>query len=363
MANRLLRFEVSLFRRSFAIAFGRIRDILLLAVMVMIAVAWLQAQLAAGTWSLPPEGVWLGAVAGPAAFAWQRLVRARLDWLAQSSPLAADALDRRSRRTYIIASQFGAAVPLGIGAILVAAATGRPAATLLLSALAFGIGVGLAWIPRPGAKRTHQPVSRAPAPPCPQHPSPPRRAAFRALLRSQTLGSARPERAAALMLAATFALVTGAAWIGADQPDALRFALVAAPSLLAALAAGRLDAELVGFFPYAGYRASFLALAVAALPAAIFAAAAAALVTVRPMDWPIMVAVLFLLHLALILFAVARVWLYPGRNRRSAELQAELEFAGLAGVALMLPPLALVALGWRMWTLRRRYRSLMWLQL
>ena len=363
MANRLLRYEAALFRRSFAIAFGRRRDALLLLLMLLLAAAWLGTQIAAGGWALSLEAPWLGALAGPAALAWQRLVRARLDWLAEQSPLAADALDRRIRRGYVLASHVAAAAPVALGAAVLATGTTRPAMTVAITILAYAAGTGLAWMPHSSGTSRREMASAGSVPSASRGSKARSGAAFRALMRRQALNAANPGRAAVLILVATFALAAAAAWIGAERPDALRFAIVACPSLLALLLFGRLDAELIGFLPFAGYRPLFLAAAVSALPAAAFGASAAALLAVRPRDWLVMLAALALLHFAIILFAIARAWLYPGRNPRSADLQVELEFAGLAGILFILPPLAPIALAWRMWMLRRRYRMLMWLQL
>ncbi|HEX8363690.1 MAG TPA: hypothetical protein VF603_00220 [Allosphingosinicella sp.] len=363
MANRLLRYEAGLFRRSFAIAFGRRRDALLLFVMLLLGAAWLRTQIMAGGWALPPEALWLGALAGPTALAWQRLVRARLDWLVEQSPLAADALDRRSRCAYVLASHVAAAAPIALGATVLATTTGRPATAVAITTLAYAAGAGLAWIPRsPGTSR-REIRSIGSIPPGPRGSKSRGAAAFRAVIRRQALNAANPGRAAALILAATFGLAVAAAWIAADRPDAVRFAVIACPSLLALLLISRLDAELIGFLPFAGYRPVFLAAAVSALPAAAFGATAAALLAFRPRDWLVMLAALALIHLATILFIVARAWLYPGRNPRSADLQVELEFASLAGILFILPPLAPIALAWRTWMLRRRYRALMWVQL
>ena len=184
---------------------------------------------------------------------------------------------------------------------------------------------------------------------------------FRAILRRQTLGSARPGRTVLLIVAASFALTAASIWLSRGLPDAVRLAAPMLPSLPALLAASRLDAELIGFLPYAGRRALATGLAVSAFPAANFAAAAAAIVALRPPQTIALLAILLLLHLVFIVAGLARAWLYPGRHARSVDLQVQIEFAGLALIFLMLPPLALAALVWRLWWLHRRYSRLIWM--
>lgn len=351
MANRLLRYELLLFRASFAAAFDRARDKTLLLVVLVVGAFWLKERIAgASALTLPPSAIWLALLAAPAGFGWQRLIRARLDWLAEHSALAAPALAARTRRAYLVAAHLLVAIPL----LSVAALLGIGG--WALAALAYATGTGLASIARKARSAEEDaPVSarRAPA----------RQPAFRAILRRQTLDSARPGRAAAALVAATFALTFLAAWLSRGQPDALRFAAILSPPLLALLLTSRADAELIGFLPFAGYRPGFVAVAVSALPAACLAASALAVVAVRPHHAVAILIILLLLHLAFILTGIARAWLYAGRSGRSVDLQVQMEFAGLVLIAALLPPLALAALAWRLWMLRRHYASLLWTQL
>lgn len=351
MANRLLRYELLLFRNSFADAFGRARDKALLLVVLVIGAFWLRERLAGvAAPALPQGAVWLALLAAPAGFGWQRMVKARLDWLAEHSPLAAPALEARTRRAYLAAAHALAAIPLlAAAAMLGLAGPG-------LAALAYGAGAGLASIPR-RVKGAQEEATRPPSSPPAGQP------ALRAILRRQAFGGARPGRASAALVAATFALTFLAAWLTKGQPDALRFAAILAPPLLALLLTSRADAALIGFLPFAGYRPGFVALAVSALPVACLAASALAVAAAWPDHALAILVVLFLLHLAFVLTGIARAWLYPGRNGRSVDFQVQMEFFGLVLIAVLLPPLALVALAWRLWVLRRRHASLLWTQL
>jgi hypothetical protein len=356
MANRLLRYELTLFRRSFADAFDRKRDRLLLLLVAVLALLWLREQAAgAATLALPPGAVWLAAAAAPIGFAWQRLVLTRLALLSEHSAVAANALDRRERHFYFASAHLLALVPLGAAAAMLAAATGREVEALALATLAYALGLALASVRVPASEEKPEPVDRA-------WPYRRRRAALNAILQRQTLDSRRPERTALLIVLTIFALTAAAAWFGHDQPGAGRIAAILLPSLLGLALASRIDSGLLGFLPFAGYPPSFVACAVAALPAANLAASVVAVLLVRPPDLPAILAVLLFLHAAIILAAIARAWLYPGRNGRSVDLQVQAEFAGLLVIAVVLPPLALFALVWRLAILQRHCRSLLWVQ-
>ena len=350
MANRLLRYEWALFRISFPDAFARTRDRLLLALVTLFALLWLSDKL--GSLALPaesPRTFWLAALAVLPAFAWHRQLMARLAWLAEHSAVAPAAIERRSRRAYLLAAHSLIAVPLLIGAIVLCQAAG-----LAVAAVAYAVGLGIAGVlpiriisrDAPSHRRAAS-VGRAPM--------------LGAILRRQTLGSASPGPAALLIVAAVFALTAAAAWLTRDLADALRLSGPVLPSLLALLVASRLDAGLIGFLPYAGRRTLAVGLAVSALPAAIFAAAGAAILVIRPPETIALLAILLLLHLVFIAAGLSRAWLYPGRHGRSVNLQVQIEFAALALIFLMLPPLALAALVWRLWRLQRRYSRLIWL--
>jgi hypothetical protein len=67
-------------------------------------------------------------------------------------------------------------------------------------------------------------------------------------------------------------------------------------------------------------------------------------------------------HLAFGLTGIARAWLYPGRSKRSVELRLRLELAGLVAVAILLPPLAVVAAVWRFRHFHACCRARRWMQ-
>lgn len=351
MANRLLRFEAALFRRSFAAAFAKRRDIALLLVMLALAGLWLRDALAASG-SLPPDGVWLAALTGPAAFSWQRLVCGRLRWFAEHSVLTPDALNGRTRRAYLGAAHLLLAAALLVTLALLALETGRAAETLLvgLASAALGMGLGSLW-PRQAASAG----STGPGPPVSAGG---KRAALLAVLRRQTGSFRRPMGTVIALLVANFACTALASWLAHGEAEAVRTASALAPSLAVLLLASRIDAGLIGFLPFAGYRPLFVAAIVSALPAASFLAAAAALVVAG--GSAIAFLVLGLLHLSFVLFGVLRAWLYPGREARSVDLQVQIEIAGLLLVGLLLPPVALAALFWRLWWLYRHGRALAW---
>ena len=356
MANRLLRYELTLFRRSFADAFERKRDRLLLLVVAILALLWLREQAAgAASPALPPGAVWLAAAAAPIGFAWQRLVLTRLALLSEHSALAADALDRRERRSYLASAHLLPLLPVIAATAMLAAATGREVEVLAVATLAYALGLALAALQVVAREEKPEPVVR----PWPYRG---RRAALNAILQRQTLDSRCPQRSALLIVLTISAFTAAAAWFGRDQSGAVRFAGILLPSLIGLALASRIDSGLLGFLPFAGYPPLFVACAVAALPAANLAASVIALLLVRPTDLPALLAVLGFLHAAIILAVIARAWLYPGRSGRSVDLQVQAEFAGLLVIAVVLPPLALFALVWRLAILQRHCRSLLWVQ-
>ena len=183
-----------------------------------------------------------------------------------------------------------------------------------------------------------------------------------ALLRRQTLDTRHPLWTAAALVAGNLVLTALAGRVGAGSTEAVQIAALVAPSLLSLLLVTRTDSVLIGFLPYAGFRPIVVALAVSALPAACFAAAAVATLAVRPAQAGAGIGILAILYLGFIVIGIARAWLYPGRQGRSVDLQVQIEFVGLVLIAVLMPPLALVALGWRMWVLRRRYLDRLWMQ-
>ncbi|HTU11054.1 MAG TPA: hypothetical protein VMG08_09170 [Allosphingosinicella sp.] len=357
MANRLIRHDALLLRRALGDGFRGPADVVLLLVMATLGIAWLVDRLQGAPVALPREALWLATLAGPAAFGWHRAARGRLAWLAEHNPIAPAALAAEDRRLYLFIAHALAAPFVIAGAALLNLTVGPPGAALGLAVLAYAAGLGLAAIwpnRRQGAGRA------ARATPAGEAPGSGRRAVLALLLRRQTFGPGSAFVRAGLMLALSFAATLAAGLWGQGRPEALRFALLLLPSLLLLLRAARLDPALLAFLPAAGFGPGFIALAVSALPVASLAVAAlAAALTGGGAG---VLAVLALGHLAFILVAIARAWLYPGRAARSVELQVQLEFAALAATAFLLPPLAVIALLWRLLQFRRHCRDLRWMQ-
>jgi energy-converting hydrogenase Eha subunit C len=356
MANRLIRYDALLLRRNLADALRGPADIVLLLAMVALGLFWLRSRIGAAEPALPGEAVWLAALAGPAAFAWQRLARLRLARLAEHSPIAPAALERRSRLAYVGLAHALAAPLLLAAAGLAGRAAGRPFTALGIAVLAYGAGAGLAqFVPDQWRRRGRSTASTTSN----EALGGGGRAVLALVLRRQSVGPGRAFVRAGLMLATSFALTLAAGWWGEGRPDALRFAVLALPSFGFLLLAARLDAGLLAFLPVAGFRPGFSAFAVSALPAAsLLAAGVAVLLTSAGLA---ALAMLALLHLGFVLVGVARAWLYPGRSARAVELQVQLEVAGLATIALLLPPLAVAALLWRLWRFHRHCRDLRWM--
>src|SRR5205085_1204623 len=182
-----------------------------------------------------------------------------------------------------------------------------------------------------------------------------RHAVIALVLARQTASTRRPLVRAGLLLMASFLLTVMTSWWGRGLAVPLVFVPLLLPSLIVLLLAARLDAALLAFLPAAGYRPGFIALAVSALPAgSLLAGAGAFLLTGQGIG---IVVVLALAHLAFILIGIARAWLYPGRTRRSVDFQLQLEVAGLVAAAILLPPLAIAAAGWRFWHFHRHCRA------
>jgi hypothetical protein len=355
MTNRLLRYELALFRRSFADGFSRTRDRMLLAAILTLAAlsvpGWLRQ---AADLQLPAGAALLGAAAFVPALAWQRLVAARLAWLAEDSALAADALHPRFRRSYLATAHLPVLVAVVATLLALAAAAG--------SLLALGVGLiayaAGAFLPKPqpglgGDRRAVGPPSRGPA-------FAGRHAAFAAILRRQTLDKSNPAVAAAAILAAIFAFTALGGLLVPRFHPAIAFAGALSPSLLALLAVGRLDPQLLGFLPFAGYRPWSVALLVSALPLACLAAAGAGVLLGGFPDPAAMILLLLLLYAVAIIYSVARSWLYFGRSSRAVELQVQIELAAAGALGTVFPPLVVPALAWRLAMLRRRYLASLW---
>ena len=365
MTNLLLRYELGQLRGSLDETFARRRDRFLLLVIFVFVLLWLRERLgSAGAMTLPAGAAWAALLAGPTGFAWQRLLSLRIAWLQEQSAVARAALDPRVRGGYLAAAHLVAALLIGIVVAVLGFATSRMAAVGALAAASYAAGLGLAWLNRESLIGRTPDVTSSAAPSRRESGSPGRRrAVLRAVLRRQTLDSARPEWVAAGAVAATFALTAAAGWAARDQADAAQVALTLLPSLLCLLFVSRTDPILIGFLPYAGYRPGFVAAAVSLLPAGCFAAAAAAVLALDPPQAMIILGILILLSVALIVIGIARAWLYPGRFGKAVDLQVQVEFAALLLIAFLLPPLAPIALAWRLWMFRQRYLGLLWVQL
>lgn len=352
MANRLIRYDAALLRRSVADGFRGPADTLLLALVTAIGIAWLRQQVLV----LPPGAIWVALLAAPGAFAWHRLAAQRLDRLAEHSAVAPAALEPLERRSYLGLAHLLAIVPLLAGAILLGIAAARPMPAIGLAVAGYAVGAGLASV-LPALRLRAGPVrSRPSVTPLGNRSS----AVIGLVLARQTLGTRYPLVRAGLLVLATFALTLMAGWWGGSLPAPLPFALPLLPSLAMLLLATRLDAALLAFLPAAGYRPGFIALAVSALPAGSLLAAAAAILVTGPSLG--LLAILALAHLAFILVGIARAWLYPGRTARSVDFQLQLEFAGLIAAAILLPPLAIAAAAWRFWSFYRHCRAMRWTQ-
>jgi hypothetical protein len=355
--SALLRFELLLFRRSFADAFSRKRDRLLLVIVLAVALLWLRhSATGPGGLDLPPRWELLALAAAPLSYRWTGLAARRLEWLAEESALAPAAADRRARACYRLAAQLPVLVPVLVAAALAGLVAGGAARAIGLAAAAHGAGA-LAARARSGRSRGKAAASRL-ATPSLSGP----RVALLALLRVQVLNSARPWRALVLLVAASALATFAGVALTRDSAPGAHLAASVMPSLLLLAATARNDARLVGFLAFAGYGAGFVALAVCGLPAASLAAASAAALAAGPAaPLPLLLA-LGLLHLGAALIAVCRSWLSPGRDGRSVDFQVQVESAGLILLGFMLPPLALAALFARLWRLRAGYRDSIWLQ-
>jgi hypothetical protein len=357
--NRLLRYELALFRRSFGDAFGRARDKLLLLFMALLAVVlaprWLDT---AAPLALPLA--WVAAPAALLALAWQRILHKRLKWLAGESVLAADALGSRPRFPYLAAAHLP--VLLLIAVLLLVLTRAWAPAAVAIPAYAAGLILAAAAnaIPTSLSARLWQ---RGRGQSSPRHIG--GRAAFEAILSRQILDSSRPMVALAVLLGVELVLTMIAVRATQHLAEPVRIAAALAPSILLLLILSRMDPQLFRFLAYLGRSPRFVALALGALPAASFAAAAAGVLlggafeTLHVLGILVM---LLLLHTAAACLLIARAWLYPGQGPRSAHFRVEVEFGAIALVALMIPPLAPMVLIWRLFVLRGRYKAWLWVQ-
>jgi hypothetical protein len=356
----LMRYELALFARSFADAFRRKRDRLLLATVVALALLWLRhATGDPDGFALPPGWELVALIAAPIAFHWNRVVIRRLDWLAEESALAHCAADGRAQRRYRLAAQLPILVPLLIEIVFLGAVGGGVAIAAGLTVAAYGLGI-LAASARIGRGRTGARTGRGGR--SPTAPLSGSRTAFLILLRVQALNGTRPVPILVLLLAANALLTFAGASLTLGAEPGAHLAASVLPSLLLLAATGRNDAGLVGFLAFAGYRAGFVALAVSGLPGASLAAASVAVLASGTAAAGPAIAVLALLHLGAALFAIARAWLSPGRDARKVNLQVMVEAAGLLVIGSIQPVLGLVALAVRLWRLSGLYRASIWIQ-
>ena len=359
MTNRLLAYELRLFRNSCAQAFARTRDRALLAIMAALAVSWSIGLGSTRAAPVPAEAAWLAIFAMPVAFGWQRLVLGRLRWFSEESPLAAAALSRATAGSYLAAAHVLVLAPAAGSAVLVGTASGRPALAMILLFTAYATGLSLGSVRLPSRYSRERPSSEgAPA----ESRSIGGLTMLRTVLRSQTLRTRRPLTVAVGLVAANFALTASIAGFGRDLEAPLLTASILVPSLLTLLVTNRADAGLLGFLPFAGYGPLSVAFAVSAWATASLAAAVAAVAAVNLSALPVGAAALAVLHGGFIVRGIARAWLYPGRRPRSVDLQVQMELLGFVLIFIMLPPLAVVALPWRLAKLYRHHRSLIWAQ-
>jgi hypothetical protein len=356
--NPLFRYELALFLRSFADAFSRTRDRLLLAIMLALGLLWLRQSLA-GAPAVPRGTELLALGAAPVSFQWNRLIVRRLAWLAEESALAPVAAERRARLRYRLAAQLPALAVIGLAAAMLGAMAGRMGWAIGVAAAGYMAGALAASFPL-GAGRIRLAGRNVGPPPGPSLSGP--RTALFALIRVQAMKASRPGRALALLIAGNGLLTFAGAFLSREAPAGAHFAASLLPSLLLLAATARNDARLAGFLAFAGFGAGYVALAVSVLPAASFAAASAAVLASAPAAPATLLVTLALLHLGGALLAVARLWLSPGRDDRKVDLQVQLEAVGLVGLGAILPPLGLVAFLARLWSLRSGWRASIWLQ-
>jgi hypothetical protein len=357
LATSLLGYDLLLARRSFADAFATARDRLLLAFVSAFLLLWLRdAAMRAGP-SLPPRAVLLALLACPAAFGWTRAVLRRLAWFREVSPLAPQALRRRSALAYFACAQLPLAAVVSAAALFLGGRTGQPVEPLALAFLSSGLGVALAAIPV--AERSSTPAVPPQARASRGEGIGP---AFRILLARQTFGAQRPLRMAVFLVAAATAALCAGVWAAGTQPLPPRFAAALLPSVLLLALTARNVPELVGLLAFAGYPARSVAAMVCAVPIANLAAASTALLLFRPGGWTGMLGALLLLHLFAATVATARAWLSPGRSARQVDLRLQLELLAFLLIAILFAPLAISGLLWRLRLLHRDYSRLLWIQ-
>lgn len=357
MAASLLKYDLSLARRSFADAFATRRDRLLLAIVTIFFLLWLHDAAMRGAPPLPPRFALLAVLAAPASFGWNRAVLRRLAWFGEASVIAPEALVARARLSYLGCTQLPLLAVLAFAVLFLSQRTGERIQPAAVALLCYGAGLALTLMVegrdgRKGSVRRHVPAPGAEA----------AGGAFRTLLARQTFGARRPVRIAALLAVGTALATLAVCWFAAAEPFAARLAAALLPSALSLVATGRNAPEIVSLLAFAGHPARLVALSVCALPAVNLAAVSMMLFLATPEGWAEMLGGLLLLHLLAALIATERAWLSPGRSARGVDFQVQLEMLGLLIIALLFAPLAFVAAAWRLWLMHRHYSALLWIQ-
>jgi hypothetical protein len=355
VTNRLLRYEAVLMRRAFADAFARRRDQLLLALILVLAALLLRERISAGLVRPFPRGVlWLALLTVIPAFACQRHLAARLGWLAEHSVIADAALRPRARAAHLALAYALVAVPLLAAAVWLGLCVGRPFPAIGLAVVGTVVGAAAANLPVGLGTR----ISSGSSPRSASHAIG-LGAVLRAIVARQTIES-HPAGAAVIILALIFGLTLAVCLVGRGQPELPATLLALLPLAVALIIVSRIDASRCGFLPFAGYGPAFVGAAVALMPLACGVAAAVALSLARSAPIALLAAAL-LTGLAVIV-ALARTWLYPGRQRRAVDLQLQIELAALALIGILALPLAALALLWRLATFYRRAARRLWMQ-
>jgi hypothetical protein len=182
---------------------------------------------------------------------------------------------------------------------------------------------------------------------------------LRAIVARQTSAN-HPAGAALTTLALVFGLTLGASVAGRGQPELPATLLALLPLAVSLIAVSRIDASLCTFLSFAGYGPAFLGAAAAMLPTACGIAAAAGLSLVRAA--PVALLAAALLTGVAVVIALARTWLYPGRQKRAVDFQLQVELAALALIGVLVLPLAPLALLWRLGSFYRHAAGRRWMQ-
>jgi hypothetical protein len=366
--NPLLWHDGVVVRRAFADAFRSARDMALLLCVTLIGAAFLvDAYREAGRSPLPRAAIALLATAPLAGLVAERLVRWRLEWFASISALAADALEVRTRVAYRAIVHLGWLLLLAPGIAYVAIGLREPFLVPIAWLAGYAVGGALSSVPRAGARR----LGRIRSPRIDQLPRPEGhgpRLAYELLARRQS-GWRRPVAALLACAAIGFSLAPVTAMLafktglaGAPGNDMAAGIAAVAIALAQLLVLVRTDADMLRFLPLAGYGPSLAGSAFAALPLAYTAGAVLGFAASPLINRAALASVFAAAAAAFILAGICCAWLYPGRSKRAAESQMQLELAAAVLCLWLVPPAAAVAVIWRMSVLWRRARARTWLQ-